>query len=80
MPSIERPEPTLIPPRVVASAIGSVYDPGLALSTPSPSMLRLAPTLNPPRTVGEAIGNVYSAGIVGLLRISPSPDVASQSG
>ena len=80
MPSIERPEPTLIPPRVVASATGNVYDPGLALRTPLTSMLRLAPTLIPPSVPAAAIGKVYSDGIVGLFRISPRPDVASQSG
>ena len=80
LPSIERPEPTLIPPRVVASAVGNVYEPGLASRTPvDGSIVKLAPTLNPPRTVDEAIGNVYAEGMLGLFRICANPDVASQS-
>ena len=80
MPSIDKPEPTLIPPSVPAPAAGSVYPPVLALRIPSPSMLRLAPTLIPPKVPAAAVGNAYADGIDGLLRISASPDVASQSG
>ena len=81
MPSIERPEPTLIPPRVVASAVGNVYEPGLASRTPvDGSIDRLAPTLIPPIAPAVAIGSEYAEGMLGLFRICPSPDVASQSG
>ena len=70
----------MIPPRVVAPAVGNVYAPALALRTPSPSILKLAPTLTPPRVPAAAIGSVYAEGMLGLFRICPNPDVASQSG
>ena len=69
----------MIPPRVVASAVGNVYAPALALNTPSTSMLKLAPTLIPPSVPAAAVGSVYADGIDGLLRICACPDVASQS-
>ena len=80
MPSIERPEPTLIPPRTTSLAVGNVYEPGLASRTPvDGSIVKLAPTLNPPRSLAVAIGSVYAGGMLGLFRICANPDVASQS-
>ena len=71
----------MIPPRVVASAVGNVYEPGLASRTPvDGSIVKLAPTLNPPRSLAVAIGSVYAEGMLGLFRICANPDVASQSG
>ena len=81
LPSIDNPLPILIPPRTVALAVGKTYPPAAAAILPLASIVIVVPSgMTPPKVDVVATGNVYAEGIVGLFKISPRPDVASQSG